>query len=275
MAPSPTAPVPAPDAPPVVIAPPACADREACHHEAEEREADGQFELAAAAYGRACAFGDGASCFAQGLTLRGRVQPADDAGSHAAFVTACDLGIADGCAQVGTDLLTGIGVAEDVVQGRAMLDRACAGGSGLSCYNVAVSARDGTFGTTKDAKAAFALFEKGCTAGFAAACTEQAIALYDGAGTKRDRTQAATIAARACEAKAAQCYFLAELQQTAKKLPEARALNDKACGAGSAIACHNLAVMLEQGLGGAKDVARAKSSYAKACAAGISDDCGR
>jgi TPR repeat protein len=263
------------DAPaaPVAIAPPRCADKEACHHEAEDREADADFVAAASAYGRACDFGDPASCFAQGLVLRGRIQPPDDNGSHDAFVKACELGIADGCAQAGTDLITGIGVDEDVAKGRAMLDRACTAGSGLSCYNVAVSTRDGTFGATKDTKAAFALFEKGCTVGFAAACTEQAMALYDGIGATKDRAKATTIATRACEAKAVQCYFLAELQQKAKKLPEARALYDKACGAGSAVACHNIGVMLEKGIGGAKDETRSNDAYQKACSLGISDDC--
>ena len=263
------------DATPVVTVPAPCATAEACHDEAEEREAEDRFDLAAIAYGRACGLGDGGSCFAQGLVLRGRVQPADDAGAHAAFVKACDAGITDGCAQVGTDLLTGIGAPEDIAAGRAMLARACDGGSGLSCYNIAVSTRDGTFGATRDAKAAYALFEKGCAAQFAAACTEQAIALLDGAGVTKDRARATVIATRACDASAAQCYFLAELKQTANKLPEARALADKACGAGSAVACHNLAVMLERGLGGAKDAARAKAAYATACSLGISNDCDR
>lgn len=262
--------------PPLIVAPPGeCADEEACHHEAEDHEAAGAFDLAARAYGRACAFGDAASCFAQGLVLRGRIQPPDDALSHAAFERACELGIADGCAQVATDLLTGIGIAEDLARARAMLERACTAGSGLSCYNLAVSARDGTFGATRDAAAAYALFEKGCAEGFAAACTEQAIALHGGAGVKKDPARATAMATAACEAKAAQCYFLAELQQAAKKLPEARALYDKACGAGSAIGCHNLAVMLERGQGGAKDAAGAKAAYARACSAGIADDCDR
>ena len=81
---------------PVTIAPPMCGDKEACHHEAEDREADGDFAAAAIAYGRACELGDDASCFAQGLLLRGRIEPRDDTAAHGAFVKACDLGIADG-----------------------------------------------------------------------------------------------------------------------------------------------------------------------------------
>jgi TPR repeat protein len=41
------------------------------------------------------------------------------------------------------------------------------------------------------------------------------------------------------------------------------------------MACHNLAVMLERGLGGAKDASRASASYAQACSLGLSDDCDR
>ena len=278
--PTPVAPTPtrdaAVDSTPVVIAPPAgCADKEACHEEAEAREADGDFAAAAAAYGRACDLGDGASCFARGVILRGRVEPRDDKGSHEAFGKACELSIADGCAQLATDLATGTGTDANPDAARATLQRACDAGSGLGCHNLGVIVRDGTLGATKDPVAAYVLFDKGCQLGRGAACTEQAIALFDGVGTKRDTKRATRLADQACGASAEQCWFRAELYQKAKKLPEARALNDKACGAGSAIACHNLAVMLEQGLGGAKDAARAKSSYAKACSAGISDDCDR
>jgi TPR repeat protein len=263
-----------PDAP-VTIAPPMCGDKEACHHEAEDREADGDFAAAAVAYGRACDLGDDASCFAQGLLLRGRIEPRDDTAAHGAFVKACDLGIADGCAQVGTDLLTGVGVAMDAAKGRAMLERACTGGSGLSCYNLGVSARDGTHGATKDAKAAYALFEQGCSRGMGAACTEQAMALSDGIGTKRDAKRAAALAEQACTLAAAQCYFAAELLQKAKRHKEARALLDKACGAGSIVACHNLAVMLWDGIGGAKDRPGSTRLFEKACDGGMTKDCGR
>ncbi|MGE3768834.1 MAG: tetratricopeptide repeat protein [Kofleriaceae bacterium] len=263
------------DRPVTIDAPPACGDAEECHHQAEDHEADGAFDLAAVAYGRACAFGDGASCFARGITLRGRVEPPDEAGSHAAFVKACEAGLADGCAQAGTDLITGIGVAEDVVKGRGMLERACAAGSGLSCYNLGVSARDGTFGATKSPTAAYALFEKGCAAGSGPACTEQAIALLDGSGVKRDAKRAAVLAEQACATSTAQCYLRAELLQKEKRHAEARSLYDKACGARSAAACHNLGVMLDKGLGGAKDPARAKASFARACSLGIADDCDR
>ncbi len=260
---------------PTAISPPRCASAEECHHEAEDREAEGDFAAAATAYGHACELGDGASCFARGVLLRGRVEPPDENGSHEAFAKACERDIADGCAQLGTDQLTGVGGDANPEGGRATLQRACSAGSGLACHNLGVVVRDGVLGATKDAAAAFALFESGCRLGRGASCVEQAIALYDGAGTKRDGKRAQRIAELACGSSAEHCWFLAELHHAAKRYQDARALHDKACGAGAGIACHHLGVMLDKGLGGAKDATRANEAYARACSLGVSDDCAR
>jgi TPR repeat protein len=269
-APPPAAP---PDAPIVIAPPPGCADEEACHHEAEDREADGDFAAAAVAYGRACDFGDGASCFARGVILRGRIEPRDDKGSHEAFGKACERKLADGCAQFATDLLTGVGVAANVEAARTALQRACVDGAGLACHNLGVIARDGAFGTKKDPPAAYALFDAGCRLGRGASCVEQAIALHAGTGVTRDTKRAVEVADLACSSSAEHCWFRAELYQKQKKYTEARPLHDKACGAGSAVACHNLGVMLEKGLGGKKDEKRSLDVFQKACELGIHTDC--
>ncbi|MFN0247966.1 MAG: tetratricopeptide repeat protein [Kofleriaceae bacterium] len=264
---------PAPDAAPVVIVPPGCANQEACHHEAEDHEADGDFAAAALAYGRACELGDGASCFARGVLLRGRIEPRDDKGSHEAFGKACEQKLADGCAQYATDLLTGVGVAANADAGRAVLQRACIDGAGLACHNLGVIARDGAFGATKDPAGAYSLFEDGCRLGRGASCVEQAIALHAGTGIPRDAKRAVELADQACGSSAEHCWFRAELYQKEKKFTQARPLHDKACGAGSAIACHNLGVMLAKGLGGKKDTKRSFDAFERACSLGIRDDC--
>jgi len=256
-----------------IAAPAACANAEDCHHEAEEHEAEGAFDLAAAAYARACTFDDGASCFARGVLLRGRIEPRDDVAAHDAFARACALRIADGCAQQATDQLTGVGTTADPDAARALLQRACSDGSSLACHNLGVLVRDGALGAHRDATAAYALFERGCQLGRGAACVEQAIALHDGAGTTRDAERATTVADRACAAAAEQCWFRAELYQQQKRYADARALHDKACGAGSGVACWNLGVMREKGLGGPKDAAGAATALSSACSLGIARAC--
>jgi len=55
---------------------------------------------------------------------------------------------------------------------------------------------------------------------------------------------------------------------TERRAPQrARLLLDRACQAGFAKACHNLAVLLERGGGGPKGDARARELYLKACQA--------
>jgi uncharacterized protein len=60
----------------------------------------------------------------------------------------------------------------------------------------------------------------------------------------------------------------------AGQFESARVLYGKACDGGVAGSCANLGLMLKQGEGGAKDLAKAKEKFAKACQLGLKEACG-
>jgi hypothetical protein len=69
--------------------------------------------------------------------------------------------------------------------------------------------------------------------------------------------------------------FLQTGRATARNLPRARALYERACARGDAIACTNLGGMHESGVTTAPDGTKARSRYEDACKAGDGDGCYR
>jgi len=74
-------------------------------------------------------------------------------------------------------------------------------------------------------------------------------------------------------AQAQEAYDIGMRQKAAERFDEARVSFRAACDSGSGKACAEYGRMLENGIGGARDLAAAKTSFGKACAADIGDGC--
>jgi TPR repeat protein len=68
--------------------------------------------------------------------------------------------------------LNGSGVEADPAKAATFLDRACAGGDGEGCNDLAVAYEKGT-GVTRDRRRSVELFKKACELGFQGACAKK------------------------------------------------------------------------------------------------------
>lgn len=128
-------------------------------------------------YQRACALGEGASCFQVGLMYERSEGVARDFAQAAAFYRrACDVHYGMGCQFLGDSYMHGEGVARDEVHARALyteaaalLDNSCAQGEAYSCYALGLMYRNGQ-GVAVDAQRARGLLDQGCRGGNNDAC---------------------------------------------------------------------------------------------------------
>jgi TPR repeat protein len=131
-----------------------------------------------------------------------------------------------------------MGACEDL----AVCERECDAGSGDRCRRLGVSYEFGQ-GVPKDVKQSIALYERSCDLGNATGC-EAAGRMYEFHAEPKDLTKAASFLKRACDI-------------------------------GWQSGCANYALLLEQGRGVPRDVARAKQLYEGACKAGAGLACDR
>jgi TPR repeat protein len=206
---------------------------------------------AANAYERACQGGICAACNNLGvLKMREDVPPdvrwgtsGPPAAGAALFEKACIGMCSSGCFNRARALLTGEGVAQDVVAALASLDKACSRGDLASCDYRGVVFESGSdlprlsaAKLARDEKKAQDLYQKACDGGFGGGCSNLATLLQ-----RRGNADAATV----------------------------RRLYEKACAARLAGACSNLGIVLEQ----AGDATTARAKYDEACRAGSFDAC--
>ncbi|MDF7776243.1 hypothetical protein P1X14_13375 [Sphingomonas sp. AOB5] len=117
---------------------------------------------------RKCAAKDAVACFTLGETLTaGRGVAADPVKAQAAFVRACDVGVAEGCYIVATRR----SAAGDAAGAMAMYRKGCEAGLGEACMPAAMGlwkARSGT--GDENEKLAVLYFDRGCTLRQADSC---------------------------------------------------------------------------------------------------------
>jgi TPR repeat protein len=80
------------------------------------------------------------------------------------------------------------------------VDEECAAGRAASCTSVGVQTAFGTYGRSKDEKAAVPVLEKACAGGDPQGCHELAVMIEYGRGVTRDAGRARELHKRACDA---------------------------------------------------------------------------
>ena len=122
-------------------------------------------------------------------------------------------------------------------------------------------------GRGKDPKKAFELFDKACKGKYAAACSKLA-AMYDTGRSRvvtRDVTRARALFKEACTLGDGPACQRTGNYVMSSDPAEARKYFERACSKFSdGIACAQLAYMIDQGMGGVADPARAAKEYARA-----------
>ncbi|MBA2540021.1 MAG: sel1 repeat family protein [Deltaproteobacteria bacterium] len=192
----------------------------------------------------------------------------------------CEAGSANSCATLASMHKNGTGVAKDWAKAASFAQRACAKDVMAGCRIVA-TAKLGGEGTAKDVKGAIFLLDKACKAGEGAACVDLGVAEL-GLKDKKGAENAQYSFRRACYGggQAEGCAWLGTLYAEGKggltaspKL--AVSFFEKGCKDGSGRACEGLGELLKAGKGVAKDAARAKELFTKACTAGHATACNK
>jgi hypothetical protein len=210
----------------------------------------------------ACSGGLGIACrnlgamYANGLGVARDVPHAIDA-----LDEACGMGATDACGKLGSLYAEG----KDAAKGFGLLDEACKKGSQDGCARLASLYEDGR-GVARDPAKAFGLLKDACSAGAATAC-ERIAGLAGGGSGHRDAEGAASRYLHACDAgESTACARGAHLLTAMpKRLPDSTHMFQRACDAGDAGSCFDLAQMYLQGKGVAKDEGHAVTLLEAGC----------
>jgi TPR repeat protein len=192
---------------------------------------------------KGCRDGSGYACEIAGdlLTLDAELQIVDYPRGMKRYTRGCNLGNADACSMAANELLSGKNVPRDAARAIAMLGQACLGGSASECDDLG------------------GLFETGKAKG----STE---------GLKVDPVAAYGFYRRACQLDADSCVSAHKLGQQVGKDADALQHAVRGCGANDEEACLLAGLAYEQGRGAAKDAAKAKELFTKACNKGDGDE---
>jgi serine/threonine protein kinase/TPR repeat protein len=207
---------------------------------------------------------------------------------------ACMRGDGEACFHLGLMYQEGNGVAVNDSRAVAYYTKSCEMRHGQSCANLAFIYGYGS-GVVEDDSRAATFFSKACDIGNADGCFQLGW-LYDagfmnwqfGKGipdgsvfrVERDYLRSAAFYSKACNAGSAEsCYNLAEKYASGYYGPQqdfsrAAEFYDKACYFGYARGCSKLAIRYQYGVGVGREVWEAKKLYTKACTMGDESACG-
>ncbi len=190
---------------------------------------------------KACQLKTLEGCVVEGVIALGAEKP-DIPAARALFEQACSGNNQDGCGNLGTLYLRGIGVPQDAPKGVALLAPACKDGFFDACGNLGLAYAVG-LGVTADHGKARDLLDRACKGGKREHCRNLAMVYADGDADEQAR--AAPMLGKLCEeGEAASCFNLAALFATGKTVMENREhaaeLLDKACKQGLKPACEAL-----------------------------------
>lgn len=150
----------------------------------------------------------------------------------------------------------------------ALNEKACDGGSGLGCNNLAMGYLEGREGLKRDEAHALQLFQRSCDLGLPMGCLNTGYLLHAGENVRHDDVRARGVLTKACDAALLDgCYWLGDVYFAGESedVPLAFSIFDKACAKGHAKSCASEGLLLEEGRGAAKDVPRAIQLLGGAC----------
>lgn len=218
-----------------------------------------------------CNAGNYAGCDALGQArAEGEVVPEDGLEAAALYRRGCDAGRPESCALLGSAYVDGSLGCKDLDRATALLSGACEAGAGDGCASL------GVLTVQSDKARARELFEQGCALD-AASCQNLAYMLDTGDGVPEDDARAAELYARACDAGTAwSCYDLAfqidhgEAPGIGADQGPALAASrlERACDLGMQESCAALGKRLRVGDGVAQDPVRARALLAGSCRSG-------
>jgi TPR repeat protein len=181
-----------------------------------------------------------------------------------ATARACGHGIDAKC-MVLYDL---VHTADDIQSALAQLSNACTGGSTAECYGRAMVE---IHGTSSEKRSAMISLSRACAQRLEAACVSEGLAYYNGEGGTVDKERAEQLFRRHCDdGMGLACHRLALLLENDKK-DGANALRyaEQACSLKIADACNTAGFIYYTAQKGViKDMARAAEFYAKGCELG-------
>jgi TPR repeat protein len=203
-------------------------------------------EKAAAIYSKACAAGGALACVYEGRALsNGDGVPKDPAKAAAQWRQGCDGGNMLGCYFLGAMYEAGTGVPLDFERAAAFYQKAIDGGEGQGLYGLGTMLLQGRGFPKTEANdvRAFDLLSRACKQGEMQSCTNVGFMFLIGRGTKKDPVKAADFSDLAC---------------SKAHLP---------------MACLNLGICLEEGVGRPRDRKRGRELVRQACDAGLAKAC--
>jgi len=244
---------------------------------------------------RACDAKVALGCNAVGRSLAGGLGVPRDAKRAAGFFRrACDLGYTrgcvnlavlllecepsspKGCAELATLSVDGQPATREVVQARALLERACATDVG-SCGTLGALLL--SEGGTADPNRGRDLLDKACGGGDERACYNLGVAYREGKGARVNVDRATRYFEMACQGGVPEsCSNVAtkirnEPTSSATELARARSLYERACTGGIASSCRDLGDMWWRGKGGATDATKSRELESRACDLGYAQGC--
>jgi TPR repeat protein len=222
---------------------------------------------AAELFVKGCDQGDGLACEAAGEAhYRGRGVSADPKRAFDFYEKACAARKSPSCSDLAGMLLKGIGTRPDPERAIALLKKECDAKGGRSCGRLSYCYSQG-LGVPIDLDQSAALRKKACTTGFTDACTPSDL-------TPEMVTAVMAEAEKECAGGvAASCGAAGEVLIGQSRHEEAVSWFNRACDAGHASSCAQLATAYVLGRGVAPDAERARGLYKKACAAGEESAC--
>lgn len=181
-------------------------------------------------FNQACTMGSASGCVgAADLLTDHELKIVDKTLAAHSYERACALGDGNGCFQLAEMHFSGDGVAQDSARALDLLGRACKGGDGSVCWELARVLAGGKHGVTKDLPAALVA----------------------------DRA--------ACLSEAWFCGDAARTALTNGKEEESFKFATRGCDANDDEACTRLGDLYRDGRGVARDEAKARALWAKAC----------
>ena len=208
-----------------------------------------EYALAAQYFEAECTAGGALGCFNLAIFEQvGQTGLSNPAKAMTLSQRACDLGLADGCANVAALLVDDRG---DFARAERLSAQACDRNSAHGCYVLSVI-QDGRYGKPARPREAGQAVEKACRLGWGTACYQQGFNLAKQARDSAHWGQVADLYLAACDAGSADgCNGLGALAaegRTGKPDGEtAHTYFSLGCERRSALACRNLAALLSDG----------------------------
>jgi len=146
----------------------------------------------------------------------------------------CDAGSLRSCAYLSLAYAVGLGVRQDVTTGVQIAAKACTGGDGRACYELARMLISSLPGLKNDEARAAGLFQRACDSGYPNGCSFLADFYLKGTAVPKDPVRAAVLFRRACDG-------------------------------GHGYGCAKTGETFETGRGAVRDEARATALYTRGC----------